>query len=507
MNKNKRVGHAIKNLISAFSLQFITVILNMITLRLFIEVYGSNMNGLVSSISQILGYAMLVEAGIGVASIQALYKPISENDEDEINSILSATKIFYLKTGIYFIFLLVIVMTVYPKFIESNLGYYKISLLIFIMSLPTIFDYFIQGKLSVFITANQKAYVLNIIQIIATIISNIVRIVLIFMNCNILLVQLVFGIVSLLKIILIYLYIKKEYRWIDFNRKPNYKALEKRWSALVHQIAGLVVNGSSVIIISMFCGLEEASIYSLYNLIFSTITNFMWIFANSVTPSFGNLIVTESDNIIKDTYLKFESLFFMFVFIIYSTTYIMITPFIYLYTKNISDISYINKVLVVLFVIVNILNCIRIPANNMINATGEFSNTKKQAIIEAALNLFFSIIFVKKFGIYGVLIGGIISYMYRSIDIVLYTNKYIIKNTFCGTMKKIILNVILTIFLSYILNNFILNNTKTWIMLILNSIFIFLINTSIIISLNYIFDKEIIRSNLKRIYLIVSKGE
>ena len=66
---------------------------------------------------------------------------------------------------IYFIFLLVIVMTVYPKFIESNLGYYKISLLIFIMSLPTIFDYFIQGKLSVFITANQKAYVLNIIQI------------------------------------------------------------------------------------------------------------------------------------------------------------------------------------------------------------------------------------------------------------------------------------------------------------------------------------------------------
>ncbi|MCC5450091.1 lipopolysaccharide biosynthesis protein, partial [Clostridium perfringens] len=346
MNKNKRVGHAIKNLISAFSLQFITVILNMITLRLFIEVYGSNMNGLVSSISQILGYAMLVEAGIGVASIQALYKPISENDEDEINSILSATKIFYLKTGIYFIFLLVIVMTVYPKFIESNLGYYKISLLIFIMSLPTIFDYFIQGKLSVFITANQKAYVLNIIQIIATIISNIVRIVLIFMNCNILLVQLVFGIVSLLKIILIYLYIKKEYRWIDFNRKPNYKALEKRWSALVHQIAGLVVNGSSVIIISMFCGLEEASIYSLYNLIFSTITNFMWIFANSVTPSFGNLIVTESDNIIKDTYLKFESLFFMFVFIIYSTTYIMITPFIYLYTKNISDISYINKVLV-----------------------------------------------------------------------------------------------------------------------------------------------------------------
>lgn len=191
LNKNKRVGHAIKNLISAFSLQFITVILNMITLRLFIEVYGSNMNGLVSSISQILGYAMLVEAGIGVASIQALYKPISENDEDEINSILSATKIFYLKTGIYFIFLLVIVMTVYPKFIESNLGYYKISLLIFIMSLPTIFDYFIQGKLSVFITANQKAYVLNIIQIIATIISNIVRIVLIFMNCNILLVQLV----------------------------------------------------------------------------------------------------------------------------------------------------------------------------------------------------------------------------------------------------------------------------------------------------------------------------
>ena len=257
------------------------------------------------------------------------------------------------------------------------------------------------------------------------------------------LVQLVYGIVSLIKVILLYMYINKHYKWISFKEKPNNLALNKRWSALVHQLAGLVVNGSSILIIGIFCSLEEASVYSLYNLIFSTVTNFMWIFANSVTPGFGQLLVTENLSSIKNVYNRFESLFYMFMFIIYITIYLMITPFINLYTLNINDIEYTNNILPILFTIVNILNCLRIPANNMINASGLFENTKKQAILEAIINLIVSLICVRYIGIYGVLIGSIISFLYRSIDIIIYTNKNILKTGALNTFKRIAINLIL----------------------------------------------------------------
>ena len=127
-SNNSRTSFAIKNLITSFLLQIITVILNMITLKLFIESYGSSINGLISSITQILSYIMLVEAGLGVASIQALYRPISNNNKEEINEILSATKNFYLKSGVYFLFILMITILIYPNFVELQMNYYAICI-------------------------------------------------------------------------------------------------------------------------------------------------------------------------------------------------------------------------------------------------------------------------------------------------------------------------------------------------------------------------------------------
>ena len=502
-SNNSRTSFAIKNLITSFLLQIITVILNMITLKLFIESYGSSINGLISSITQILSYIMLVEAGLGVASIQALYRPISNNNKEEINEILSATKNFYLKSGVYFLFILMITILIYPNFVELQMNYYAICILIFIMSIPTIIDYFFQAKLRVFLTAAQKTYVINNIQIIATLLSSIIRIIFIIRGYNVMLVQLVYGIVSLIKVILLYMYINKHYKWISFKEKPNNLALNKRWSALVHQLAGLVVNGSSILIIGIFCSLEEASVYSLYNLIFSTVTNFMWIFANSVTPGFGQLLVTENLSSIKNVYNRFESLFYMFMFIIYITIYLMITPFINLYTLNINDIEYTNNIIPILFTIVNILNCLRIPANNMINASGLFENTKKQAILEAIINLIVSLICVRYIGIYGVLIGSIISFLYRSIDIIIYTNKNILKTGALNTFKRIAINLIFSIIICIFFKNIIYNMVNSWINLILALLIILILVSAIVICINYYTDKRVVKDNIYKITNII----
>lgn len=91
-----------KNVFSGVLGQIITLGLGIILPRLFILSFGSEMNGLLSSINQFYVYIGLLEAGVGTATLQALYAPISSQDKVKINSILSATNLYYYKTGIFY---------------------------------------------------------------------------------------------------------------------------------------------------------------------------------------------------------------------------------------------------------------------------------------------------------------------------------------------------------------------------------------------------------------------
>lgn len=86
-----------KNIMFAIISQVITLVFGFIVPKLLIEHLGSESNGLMQTINQIFSYFTLIEAGIGTATIQSLYQPITNDDKNEINSILSATNNYYKK--------------------------------------------------------------------------------------------------------------------------------------------------------------------------------------------------------------------------------------------------------------------------------------------------------------------------------------------------------------------------------------------------------------------------
>lgn len=69
---------ALLNLIFSLLLQFVTAISGFIQPILFINTYGSKVNGLVFSIKNLISYLNLVEAGVATAASQALYKPLAQ---------------------------------------------------------------------------------------------------------------------------------------------------------------------------------------------------------------------------------------------------------------------------------------------------------------------------------------------------------------------------------------------------------------------------------------------
>ena len=79
------------NALSTLLLESVILISGLIMPRLILSFFGSTSNGLVSSITQFLGFSVLLRAGLGGAIRAALYRPIAECDGDKISSIMAAT--------------------------------------------------------------------------------------------------------------------------------------------------------------------------------------------------------------------------------------------------------------------------------------------------------------------------------------------------------------------------------------------------------------------------------
>ena len=88
------------NFISGMIAIFISTLCGFLIPRIIIRVFGSEVNGLISSINQYIGYASLLEGGITGIIIAKLYKPLLENDNRQLSIIVNTANRFYRKISI-----------------------------------------------------------------------------------------------------------------------------------------------------------------------------------------------------------------------------------------------------------------------------------------------------------------------------------------------------------------------------------------------------------------------
>ena len=256
------------NILTNIISKLLTVFFAVLIPKLYIDYFGSEVNGLIFSVAGIFVYINLLEAGIGAASIQALYKPISERNQKKINGILSATDTYYKKAGIYFLACLSIVIFLYPLLIETPISFFTIVMVILLSGISSFLSFFIQGKYNVLLHADNKFYILTTISTVSNLLSNIIRIVLIIQGYDVITVQATFALVSILQLLAVHRYVKKRYPEVSFKAVPDNLAISQKSSVMVHQIAGVIFANTDVLIISAFLGLKEASVYMIYNMIF-----------------------------------------------------------------------------------------------------------------------------------------------------------------------------------------------------------------------------------------------
>ena len=301
------------NTITTAILQFFTFITGMIIPKIILNNYGSEINGVVTSISQLVAYISLVEAGISASAIYKLYKPLAENDKDFINKILVSAKNFYFKSGFLFVGLITLLAVLYPLFIHVNtLNYFEMFFLFFIIGSNGVMEFFTLAKYRALLTADQKTYIISIATIIQIIINTIIIYILANLGVSIVIVRLIAISSIFIRTLILWIYAKYRYKFLDFSKNDEKISLEKRWDALYMQILGIIQRGSPIIIATIILTIYDVSIYSIYYLVIQGINSLMSIFTSGLSAGFGELIVKNEKNKFKKSFLEFEYIYLIF---------------------------------------------------------------------------------------------------------------------------------------------------------------------------------------------------
>lgn len=138
-----------------------------------------------------------------------------------------------------------------------------------------------------------RRYVLSNLETATNLISGIGKVLVLMLTQNILAMQLLYCLCSMLPIPVILWYTHKNYPWIDHHAKPDYSAVAQKNSVLMHQLSGVIFNNTDMVLLSYFCNFQLVSVYSIYNMFFVQIVFVMNLFltasrsgwARSSTPT------------------------------------------------------------------------------------------------------------------------------------------------------------------------------------------------------------------------------
>lgn len=409
--KDTRIKNTKRNLVSGFIYRVISIFLPFAVRTAILYVMGEYYTGLTSLFSSILQVLNLAELGFSSAIVCNMYKPLAEEDTEQVCALLAYYKKIYYWVGGFIFIAGMALMPWLPRFINGiypdNINIY---LLYFLYLVNTVSSYWLFAYKSALITAAQRIDVQNKIYTVTAVLSNIAHFVVIVVMRNFYLYVLVSIGITAINNFCIEIVTKKYY--------PQYKcsgALDLKTRGCVRkQAAGIMVeklgdtsrNSFDSIILSSFIGLTAVTIYSNYYYIFGSIYGLLLTITNSMAASVGNSVTKES---VEKNYADLRRFQFIFSGIICVCTVCLVClyqPFMRMWAGE--KLMLTTQEMLLFCIYFFILN-----SNNMgqmyFATNGLWWKSKIYTLMEAIGNLILNIILGRFFGMTGVLLATIVT--------------------------------------------------------------------------------------------------
>lgn len=157
MNRNQKLK---LNTHSSLVSKFTILISGFVLPKLILNNYGSEINGLVNSITQFLSVITFLDLGVGSVVQSALYRPLAQENNEEISRIIKSVKRYFRNIALILLIYVIILAIVYPQIIESNnLDVLSTVFLILAISINQFGQYYFGIVNELLLNADQKAYI------------------------------------------------------------------------------------------------------------------------------------------------------------------------------------------------------------------------------------------------------------------------------------------------------------------------------------------------------------
>jgi len=433
-----RTKKSIRNVGVMFTTQFITLALSFISRTIFIKTLGAEYLGINGLFFYILNALSLAEMGIGTAIAYALYKPIAQNNTEQIKSILAFYRKCYFFIGVFIIAISCLMLPFLPYLIKGEVtvpvNIYNVFLCFLVNSSIV---YFFAHKRTI-IDETQNKYLTTSIDFATNTIVTATQIIILWLFKNYMAFLFIRILGTVIGSITIFIFANKKFPYIKEKAVNLSSSVRKKiWSDVsilfFHKLGGIVILGTDFLLISAFIGIKMVGVYSNYTLIISTVTMFCNLFIIGADASIGNAIATLKK---EEVYIVFRRMAFLIFCIGGISTICLINlmnPFIELWVGK--DYLLSNSVVYVI-----VANFFFSQNRGLVNTfkfdAGIFRPDMYKPIIEIIFNLSLSIFLVHIYGILGVLIGTLANTFFINIWVEAYiAHKHIFATSIARYLK------------------------------------------------------------------------
>ena len=391
---------------------FLSLIFAFFSRKIFLDCLGTEFIGLTGTLGNVLGYLNLAEFGITASIGYFLFKPLQQNNQKEIQDILSLLGYLYNWIGTIIFIGAFVVSLFFPLIFrgtELGLGIIYFAFYSFLGS--SLIGYFINYR-QILLSADQKNYLVAIYFQSANLFKIGLQLFLAFYFRDLYLwvaVEFLFGIIGC---IILNWKINKEYPWLHVDKskgkfllKQYPEIIEKTKQVFIHRIKDFVLIKSDELFVFLFVSLKMVAFYGNYMIVVSKFISLFNAITGSVGASIGNLVAEGDKTKMMKVFWEYTTIQHTIAATICFSLYAFLEPFIshWLGPEYIMD----HKIIIMLMFFLYISNS-RGSVDAFNYAHGLYADVWS-AWAELIINVSITIIAGLKWGIIGILLGKIVS--------------------------------------------------------------------------------------------------
>ncbi len=418
MGGNSRTKNSVINMITGFGGQLLSVILQFVVRTVFINTLGKEYLGINGLFSNILSMLSLADLGIGSAIAYRLYKPLVERDEKRVRVLLKFYKTAYKIIGVLIFFLGIGLIPFLPILIKDYDSLQKLGinavLLFLLFLMQSVSSYLFLAYRSTVVTADQKKYILDLVNYVVKIVTSLLQIILLVIFRNFLVYTLVAvftaigdsllkGIIA--KIMYPQFFVLEKDR---LSREEVIEMFQDCGALFLYKVNDVVVKACDTLILSMFIGMVTVGLYSNYLLLYRTFVDLIKRLFSAMKASMGNLFATET---IEKKYAFFRIVNLMTA-LLFGTAGVGIAVCSNEVIETWIGVDYVLEQPVPILIGIEMFFAgILVNLGQVRGVSGIFRQAWYRPLLSIIVNIIVSVVFVQLWGISGVIFGTIATYV------------------------------------------------------------------------------------------------